>query len=257
MDSSVETVSGRPEIVVAGSEADLHRRAAERFVSVAEEAAAARGMFSVALAGGNTPRSLYALLATDEFASRVPWDRTQVYFSDERFVPADSPESNQRMATEALLSRVPIPERFVHRVATTDASPDEAAALYEEGIRRTLSAAPGEVPRFDLVMLGLGPDGHTASLFPGSEALNAVDYLVAANFVEEKDSWRITFTYPLINAARCIMFLVEGESKSAIVSRVLAGEDLPAARVRSEQGRVVWLLDDGAARKLPAELRTG
>lgn len=257
MDSDVNTVPSTQEIVVAGSPLDLRRRAADLFVSVAEEATSGRGMVYVALSGGSTPRALYELLASGDYSSRVPWEQTQVFFSDERFVPPDSPESNQRMVTETLLSRVPIPDRFVHRVPVTGESPEEAAALYEEGIRRILTAAPGEVPRFDLIMLGLGPDGHTASLFPGTDALHVDDRLVAANYVAQKDSWRITFTYPLINAARCVMFLVEGESKAEIVSRVLAGEDLPAARVRPSRGRLVWLLDAAAASKVPKDMRSG
>lgn len=229
----------------------LIREAAELFVSTAREAITANGVFRVALSGGNTPRPLYEALAAAPYREQVDWSKIQVFFSDERFVPADSPESNYRMASEALLSRVPIPERFVHRVPTEDIPPEEAASLYEEGIRRVFAVGLDETPSFDLILLGLGGDGHTASLFPDTEALTVTNRLVAPNFVPKLDTWRITFTYPLLNAGRVVTFLVQGEDKAERVGEILAGgSNLPAAGVRPESGRLVWLLDQAAAGKV-------
>jgi 6-phosphogluconolactonase len=226
-------------------------------VAAAQEAVSSQGIFRVALSGGNTPRPLYEALAGPPYRDEIDWTRIQVFFSDERFVPPDSPESNYHMAFEALLSKVPIPERYVHRVATVDISPQESAALYEEGLRRVFEVGLAEVPRFDLILLGLGPDGHTASLFPDTEALRETEHLVAANFVPKFDSWRITFTYPLLDAAHQVMFLVQGEDKAERVREVFAGEgNLPAAGVQVRDGATVWLLDRAAAAKLPQELRT-
>ncbi|GAC1462799.1 MAG: 6-phosphogluconolactonase [Chloroflexota bacterium] len=229
----------------------LATEAANFFVDAAREAISERGMFYVALSGGSTPRALFTVLASNPFKERVDWSRTQVFFGDERFVPADSSDSNYRMARESLLSHVGIHDRFVHRVATEELGPVEAASLYEEGLRRVFNVEPGEVPHFDLILLGLGPDGHTASLFPGTSALAENNALVVANFVESMDSWRITFTYPLINGARRVCFLVQGHDKAERVRQVLAGDpDLPASHVRPVDGRLFWLIDEAAASRL-------
>lgn len=239
-------------VVVASGVQDLIRVAAERFVDVAQAAVSARSMFSVALSGGNTPRPLYQALAAPPYRDQIDWHHVQVFFSDERFVPPDSPESNYHLAHETLLSRVPIPERFVHRVATVDISPEEAAALYAEGIRRDFQVGMAEIPRFDLILLGMGPDGHTASLFPDTAALDVTDRLVVANFVPRMDAWRVTFTYPLLDAARNVTFLVGGADKAERVREVFTGQgDLPAALVRPTDGQEVWLLDQAAAVQLP------
>jgi 6-phosphogluconolactonase len=239
-------IPGRP-IVLENPDA-LTEEAAKLFVETAQQAVSARDMCCVALSGGSTPRPLYEKLALPPYRDQIDWHRVQVFFSDERFVPPDAPESNFRMANEALLSRVDIPERFIHQVATVDMSPTESAALYEEGIRRVFEVGLAEIPRFDLILLGLGPDGHTASLFPESEALDVTDRIVVANFVSKFDTWRITFTYPLINAAQRIVFLAQGDDKAEAVARVLSGDTaLPAARVRPENGELLWLLDAAAA----------
>lgn len=245
-----------PTIIVADSSDDLGRRAAEAVLESARRPASPNGMFTIALSGGNTPRALFSALATPPFRDSMPWAQTQVFFSDERFVPATSSDSNYHSAEETLLSKVPVPDRFVHRVATEDIAPDESAAIYEEGIRRVLEAAPSQIPRFDLILLGLGDDGHTASLFPDTAALNAMDALVVPNFVPRLDAWRITFTYPLINAARRVMFLVSGSSKAPVVARVMAGEPLPASRVQPTDGELLWVLDPGAASQLPQRSAT-
>lgn len=240
-----------PRIIVAPTADELGRTAAEVVLESTRAASSPNGMFTIALSGGNTPRALFKSLAAPPFSGQIPWDRMQVFFSDERFVPPDSAESNYHTAQETLLSRVPIPDRFIHRVPTVDIDPEESAAIYEEGIRRVLEAPLGGVPRFDLILLGLGDDGHTASLFPGTEALNQTDALVAPNYVPRLDSWRITFTYPLIDAARRVVFLVSGGSKAPVVAQVLGGSDLPAARVRPAGGELIWVLDPDAAAQLP------
>lgn len=236
------------QVTVVQDAKDLARQAAELFVERAQHAIGTLGMFRVALAGGNTPRGLYQVLASADFRDQVDWSLVQVFFSDERFVPLDSPESNYLTAQDALLSQVPIPERFVHPYATTDIAPDLAASNYEEGIRRIFAIGLDEAPRFDLILLGLGPDGHTASLFPGTDALEVVDRLVVSNFVQKLDAWRLTFTYPLINGARAVTFLVQGEDKAEMVGQILGGgSELPAARVRPIDGDLIWLLDERAA----------
>jgi 6-phosphogluconolactonase len=147
---------------------------------------------------------------------------------------------------------VPIPDSFVHRVATVDIAPEASALLYDENIRRVFEIGQAGVARFDLILLGLGGDGHTASLFPGTDALDLTDHMVAANFVPAHDSWRITFTYPVLNAARRVLFLVSGQDKAEVVGRVLSGDaELPASRVHPSDGELIWLLEKAAASRLP------
>lgn len=243
--------TARSDVVVVPDTAALARAAAERFVQIAREAIESRGQFTVALSGGNTPKAMYAELSGPDFREHVDWEKLQVFFSDERFVPPDSIESNYHTAEEGLLSRVPIPSRYVHRVATVDIEPAEAASIYEEGIRRVFQAADEEIPAFDLIFLGMGPDGHTASLFPGTDALSETAHLVAPNFVPKFDAWRITFTYPLLNAARNVIFLVGGADKAERLAQVLSGgSDLPAAGVHPATGSLTWLVDEAAAVRL-------
>ncbi|MBV9281062.1 MAG: 6-phosphogluconolactonase [Chloroflexi bacterium] len=238
---------------VIGDRESFAEEAARIVADSARQAISSRGMFHLALSGGNTPRPVYEKLAAAPYNDQIDWSRVQVFFSDERFVPPDSSESNFHMANQALLSRVPIPERFVHRVSTVDITPEAAAANEEEGIRRVFAVGLTESPRFDLILLGMGPDGHTASLFPGTEALNVADTLVVANYVPRLDAQRITFTYPLLNAARRVLFLVQGEDKAEMVSRALKGDpEVPAGHVRPE-GELIWLLDEAAASRLPRD----
>lgn len=223
----------------------LALRAAEVFLQSVKGAVEARGSATVALSGGSTPRLLYDVLAGDGFRDRVDWSRVLIFFSDERFVPPDSPESNFHTAELGLLSRVSVPPENIYRVPTVGVEPDEAAVRYEETVRAVVAGSP--LPQFDLIFLGMGPDGHTASLFPGSTALEVTDRLVAANFVERLDTWRITFTYPLLDAGRTVVFLVAGPDKAERLPRVLRGDDYPAARVRPAAGRLYWLVDAAAA----------
>jgi len=208
---------------------ELARGAAEHFVALAPT--------TVALSGGSTPKILYQLLA-DQFQAQVPWSKTQFFWSDERHVPPDHPESNFRMAHEALLSRVPVPESNVHRVHSENPSAQEAADEYEKVI----------VPRLDLILLGLGADGHTASIFPGSDVLHETKRLVAAPWVEKLNTYRITMTLPLLNNGGSILFLVSGAEKAQIVKEVLEGpKKYPAQFVQPTDGELIWMLDRDAA----------
>jgi len=229
----------------------LMRRAADEVARRAEASVATRGRFAIALSGGSTPRRLYALLADpgEPFRARVPWGRTHVFFGDERHVHPDHPDSNYGMARAALLAKVPLPPGNVHRIRSEDPDADAAARDYERVLRDAVGPGSGEPPRLDLVLLGLGTDGHTASLFPGTDALEEERRLVVAPWVERLRSRRITLTLPALDAARAVVFLVSGAEKAERVAEVLegGGAALPAARVRPDDGELVWLLDAPAA----------
>jgi 6-phosphogluconolactonase len=229
------------------------RAAARRVAELAREAIDERGAFSLALSGGSTPRRIYELLAGDEFRDSVDWRGVHVFFGDERTVPADHAESNYRMANEALLSRVPLPAENVHRVeGLGDAAAN--ASNYESVMRGFFGG--DEWPRFDLVMLGMGDDGHTASLFPGTVALSERRAWVAANWVEKLGAWRVTLTAPAINAARHVLFLVTGAAKAERLREVLKGERdpsrLPSQLIRPHEGALEWFVDRPAASRLEA-----
>ena len=220
---------------------------AEHFVALAGEAIAARGLFSVALSGGSTPLAAYALLATGEYAVRVDWGRIHVFWGDERCVPPDHVDSNYRMAREALLDNVSVPQQHVHRLRG-GACPRDVAVLYEVELRKIFRAG---VPRFDLILLGLGQDGHTASLFPGAEVLDEQRRWVVAHYVDSVQGWRVTLSPLVINAARNVTFIVSGADKSDVVREVLEGPSqpylLPAQLVKPDEGHLLWLLDEEAA----------
>jgi 6-phosphogluconolactonase len=224
---------------------------AGRFAELARSSVAERGVFSVALAGGTTPRRVYELLAGEEFRTQVPWEGVHVFFGDERAVPPDHADSNYRMAHEALLSHVPIPERNVHRMrGEGDAAAN--ASLYEDELRAFFGDA--EWPRLDLVMLGMGDDGHTASLFPGTTALAEERAWAAANWVEKFNSWRVTLTAPAINRARHVAFVVTGAGKAERLAEILKGERdptrLPSQLIEPSGGRLEWFVDRAAAASL-------
>lgn len=242
------------EIRVMNTAAELFEAAAAEFVAQAKLAVRARGRFTVALSGGSTPRGLFGLLASSAIRP-VPWDKIFFFWSDERHVPPDDPESNYRMASEAMLSKVPVPAENVFRVPAEKEDADLAALDYEQTIGKFFGLRPGEFPRFDLVLLGIGPDGHTASLFPGSAGLNETRRLVIANWVEKFKTNRITLTYPVLNHSACVMFLVSGPDKATILHEVLENPQsgLPGQKVRPTDGRVIWLLDHAAAGALTSE----
>ena len=236
--------------------ASLAHGAAELFIELAAEAVAARGLFTVALSGGSTPRALYQLLASPAFASRVDWSSIHVFWGDERGVPPDDPASNYRMARETLLDHVPIPAEHVHRIKG-ELPPEEAALAYEEKLRAFFSAHDlivGNGPRFDFVLLGLGDNGHTASLFPGSSALHERSRWVLAQEVEATPRQRLTLTPLALNAAAHLAFLVEGEGKAEMVRKVLTSppqpDTLPAQLIAPIDGTLYWLLDEAAGKLL-------
>lgn len=241
------------ERIVCKDIPELSAQAAAEFVRQANERSATAGRFVVALSGGSTPRALYSLLAGAEFQSQVPWDRVHFFWGDERCVPPDHPDSNYRMAFETLLSKAPVPEENIHRIEA-ELAPEAAAAGYERTIRDFFRLSGADWPRFDLIFLGLGDDGHTASLFPGSEALNERHRLVVAAYNEKLKSHRVTLTLPVLNRAANIFFLVAGEGKAAVLRDVFSGStgsrDLPAQQIAPKNGRLVWFLDEAAASSL-------
>lgn len=223
----------------------IYEDAAKLFVSAANEAAQWRGVFRVALSGGSTPKGLYSLLAED-YADRVPWDKVHIYFGDERCVPPDDPESNFKMVHDAMLARINIPEANIHRMKG-EIDPEEAAADYERDLIESFGLQPGELPIFDLILLGIGPDGHTASLFPESHAICETKRLVVATYVEKLDSTRLTLTPPVLKSARKVLFLIAGSEKAAALKHVLESDyqpgHYPAQLLRKAEGEVVWLVD--------------
>ncbi|MBI5387874.1 MAG: 6-phosphogluconolactonase [Verrucomicrobia bacterium] len=243
------------EVRVFPDAAALSRAAADEFARAACEAVGARHRFSVALAGGSTPKGVYALLAADEEsgARRLPWSQTQVFFGDERTVPPDHLDSNFGMARAALLGHVPVPLDNVHRIRA-ELFPHFAAEVCEAEIRSSLGLRTGDWPRFDLVLLGLGADGHTASLFPGTLALYETVRIVRSNRVPQLNTERVTLTLPALNAAAMVMFLVTGAEKAETLRRVLSdsapAEALPAQLVRPCDGTLLWLVDEAAASRL-------
>lgn len=230
--------------------------AAGVFSNLAADAVKAKGTFTVALSGGSTPKELYALLASDEapFREKVPWENVHFFWGDERHVPPDHPESNYRMVHEVMLSKLPISLENAHPIEAENPEAGRAAIDYEEVLKNFFHLGPGKIPRFDLVLLGLGADGHTASLFPGSEVIFNRKDLVAATWVEKFDSYRITLTPPVLNGAAHVIFLVSGEEKAETVREVLQGEHqpdrFPAQIVRPSDGTLLWLVDQEAARLL-------
>jgi 6-phosphogluconolactonase len=235
------------ERVVLSDAAAVAHEAARRFVLQAQTAVDARGRFGVVLSGGSTPALLYRLLAQPPYRDQVPWHAVHVFWADERCVPPDDPESNYRLAREALLDHVPILPENVHRLEG-ERDPGAAARSYERALQDFYC---GPQPRFDLVLLGLGRDGHTASLFPGSPALVEREQLVIPTQAEYdgRPACRLTLTLPAINAARCVIFLVTGAGKAPIVADLFTSRrhSLPAGRVAPTAGEITWLLDRAAA----------
>ena len=225
---------------------ELARAAAQMFAEESAKNIREKGSFAVALAGGSTPKALYELLAT-EYRDALEWEEVHAFFGDERTVPPDHEDSNYRMAYEVLLSRVPVGS--VHRMCG-ELDPREAATLYEQELRTFFNGTP----RFDLVLLGIGEDGHTASLFPGTPALDVTDRFVVENPVEKLGTVRLTLTAPAINAARRIVFLVAGEGKAGALEKILESDtnphEYPAKLVRPKGGAATWMVDRAAARLL-------
>jgi len=233
---------------------DLARAATEECVRLAMEAVEARGSFSIALAGGSTPKRLYALLASEpdySFRARFPWRETHFFWGDERHVPPNHADSNYRMAFDTMLSKVPVSLSQLHRIEGETLDATKAAQAYEEDLLQHFHLTRGTWPEFDLALLGLGPDGHTASLFPGTEALDEMSRLATAVWVPKFQTSRVTLTAPLLNHAASVLFLVSGKDKAEALRAVLQGEfqprRYPAQLIRPEQGNLTWLADRDAA----------
>jgi 6-phosphogluconolactonase len=245
------------EILVCNDDDDVAREAARRFTAHAGAAIQQRGRFAVALSGGRTPQRLYELLADDPYRDRIDWSLVHFFWGDERFVPSTNKASNYHMTEVALLEALELNNGNVHRVHTELENADTAAAAYERELITFFQAAPGEIPKFDLILLGLGTNGHTASLFPHSKLLHENSHLVAAEYIDEVKQSRISFTAPLLNAARDVLFLVTGLEKAGVVNEVLFGprdpERLPAQLIHSASGSETWLLDREAAASLPKD----
>ncbi len=252
----------RIDYKVVPDSASLAVEAAERFTSAAEKAVAKRGRARLAISGGSTPKAAFHLLAdvAQPWRARMPWGKLDLYWVDERCVPPDDKDSNYRMTREALLDLVPLQPEQVHRMEG-ELDPEVAAARYESLLRNTFRLEGAESPRFDLLQLGMGPDGHTASLFPHTEAIHEMGRLVAANFVPRLDMWRITLTWPVINQAAEVFFLIGGADKAEVLKEVVLGsrdpERLPSQLIWPSSGILSLVLDRAAATFLPAPNEDG
>jgi len=235
------------DLRVCADTAELAQVGAQYFVELAEGAIAAQGRFSVALSGGSTPRDMYQRLA-EEFSTRLDWSSVYVFWGDERCVPPDHADSNYRMARESLLDHLPIPPGNIHRMPG-EVSPEQAAVEYEQILR--VFFGESSPARFDLVLLGLGEDGHTASLFPGTAALHEQTRWMIAHEVRRLGAWRITLTPIILHAAAYVVFVVSGAKKAAILREVRSGlyrpDTLPAQVINPTNGNLLWLVDRSAA----------
>ena len=259
-DSEVTLDYGAKGLVVVLPNAEaLAKRAADTFLSVTESATSANGHGYIALSGGSTPKAMGELLSLPPYASRVPWGDLDFFWGDERWVSLSSDDNNAGVAKRTFLDQVPVPVEQIHPFETSELEPDASAAQMEAKIRATLPAVDFP-PRFDLILLGMGDDGHTASLFPGTRAIHEDEKLVVANDVPRLNAVRLTFTPPLINAARNVVFLVSGGGKAERLKEVLEGEfqpDLmPSQIVQPTEGSLTWLADKAAASQLSGKLDT-
>lgn len=252
----MSTPGERVHLVVAEDLNGVAQLGADLFVALARKAAAAGHEFAVALSGGSTPKLMHQLLAGDPYRTEVEWSRVRFYWGDERHVAPDDPDSNFRMARETLLDALPLREEQIHRMRTEEADARVAADLYEQELRQYFGLAPGQLPRFDLIYLGMGPDGHTASLFPHTPALHVADRLVVANPVAKLNTDRITLTAPVINYAAAVAFLVAGADKASALAVVLDGprdpDEYPSQRIHPSDGELYWYVDRAAAAQLRA-----
>lgn len=250
------------EILVGADLDETIRIAAGQFAALARKISAEGRLVTVALSGGGTPRRLFQALAAEPFAPIIPWRSIHFFWGDERNVPPSHPDSNYAMANDLLLSRVPVPPANIHRIPTGDGTAIEAADLYERTLREKVPAAH-QLPRLDYNLLGLGTNGHTASLFPHRPTLHEQHRLVVADHIEEVNFWRVSLTVPVLNNAAQITFLVVGEDKAAVVKQVIQGardvESTPAQLISPRDGTLTWILDSAAAGDLarPATVSSG
>ena len=237
----------------------LTRRAAEEFLKSVAEAVAQKGSFTVALAGGSTPKALYSQLADEPLRSQIPWEKLHFFFGDERHAPPDGAESNFRMANDALFSKGMIKPEQITRIKGEYADTEKAALEYEQALRASFKLKVGEYPRFDLVLLGMGEEGHTLSLFPGTKALHATDRIVVRNWVGKLYTERITLTATAANHASRVIFMVTRADKAPALKAVLEGpyepEQLPAQLIQPASGKLLWLVDQAAGSMLETGIR--
>jgi 6-phosphogluconolactonase len=248
------------EIRILNDGAAIAGRAAREFVQAAAAAVREKGSFNVALAGGSTPKALYSLLVNDAaLRSQVPWDKIHLFFGDERHVAPDHPDSNFRMVSEAMISKSPLKPEQVTRIKGEDADTEQAALEYEKALRGYFKLKDGEYPRFDLVLAGMGSEGHTLSLFPGTKALHAHGRFVVRNWVGKLFTERITLTAPAASNAGRVIFMVTGADKAPALRAVLAGpyepEQLPAQLLQPKDGKLLWLVDTAAGGMLATGIR--
>ncbi len=235
---------------------EVAKLSADLFAAKVKEAVEARGVARIAISGGSTPRAVFELLAdpASPYLTTIPWSQLQLFWVDERCVPPTDHESNFLMTKTAMLDKVPLPPANIHRMEG-ERDPEEAASRYEAEIRNSFKLEGAQTPTFDLILLGLGPDGHTASLFPHTAGLNEMARIVIANHVPQKNSWRISLTWPVITQGREVAFLIEGEEKAEMVKTVWNGtydpESWPAQLIRPASGRLTLLMDTAAAAQLP------
>ncbi len=248
------------EIRILADGAAIATRAAQEFVQAAAEAVRVKGSFNVALAGGSTPKALYSLLVNDSaLRSQVPWDKIHLFFGDERHVAPDHPDSNFRMASEAMISKSPLKPEQVTRIKGEYPDTEQAALEYEKALREYFQLKDGEYPRFDLVLAGMGNEGHTLSLFPGTKALHADGRMVVRNWIGKLCTERITLTAPVASNAAQVIFMVTGADKAPALKAVLEGpfepEQLPAQLLQPKDGKLLWLVDTAAGSMLTAGIR--
>ena len=246
--------NSKPEIRIVDDPIELARAAANEFEQLAKNAVESQGSFNVALSGGSTPKAMFDLLSGDRCKTTIPWSKIHLFWGDERHVPPDDEDSNYRMTKEHLLSKIDIPSENVHRVEAEDSNAQQVAANYQKHLQQYFNLSEAEIPQFDLVFLGMGDDGHTASLFPGTDVVHDTENLVAAPLVEKFNSHRITLTPKVINNSDRVIFLVKGKEKADALVRVIEGEkdiDLyPAQIVNPTHGSVLWLCDRASCSKL-------
>jgi 6-phosphogluconolactonase len=236
----------------------IARRASEKIVEAANTAAEKTGRFTLSLAGGSTPKTLYALLAAEPFRSQIPWDKTYLFFGDERHVPPDHPDSNFRMASESLLSKLSLKPEQVNRIKCEYEDAEQAAREYEQTLRSFFKLSPGQLPRFDVLLIGMGDEGHALSLFPGTKALHDNGRLVMSNWIGKLYTERVTITAPVASNSALAIFMVTKPDKALALKGVLEGpyepEQLPSQLIQPTNGKLLWLVDTAAASKLSAEI---
>jgi 6-phosphogluconolactonase len=243
------------EIFIAEDIQALNRKAAEVILAAIVAALKTKSIFTMVLSGGSTPKRIYALLATDPaFKDQIPWERVHFFWGDERHVSPGHHDSNYRMANKSMLSGLAVPRENVHRIKSEISDASQAAGQYQQEISNFFRLKTGQLPRFDCVLLGMGPDGHTASLFPQTAALDEQKRLVVANWVEKFQTYRITMTVPVLNNAESTILLVSGEDKAKTLKQVLEGERrpkrFPAQMIRPAHGKLLWIIDRAAAKEL-------